>query len=164
MVITFNNPHMLYQNLSCPYFGTENGSHYQNIWTDDYFGQQVDILSQACVNGSLSELSLDEWNRICFPTNLENAGLRIATGIWALFNFLVGTFGNTLTLFAIPYGKYKNRYELRSSFWMTDVWILNLALCDLMFCIFCLPQYFIPYLGYRYPQTIATPAWCNFGC
>lgn len=150
-----------FQNLSCPYFGPDNDSHHLQIWTNDYFGHQVGVLSQACVNGSFKELSLDEWNERCFPTHLENLGLRTATGLWALFNFLVGSFGNVLTLMAIPYAKSKRKYEIETSFWMTDVWILNLAFCDLLFCIFCLPQYFIPYLGYRYPQTFATPQICN---
>ena len=156
-----DNLELFYQNLSCPYFGSANGSHHQQIWKNDHFGHIVDILSHACVNGSLSELSLDKWNEICFPTHMEYTGLRIATGLWALFNFFVGTIGNSFTLLAIPYAKSKHRYEMESSFWMTDVWILNLALCDLLFCIFCLPQYFIPYLGYRYAQTFGTPVVCN---
>ena len=162
MMDSDNGIEMSYDYLSCPYFGPNNYSHHQQIWTNSKLGHQVVTLSQVCVNGSLLHIELEEWNRRCYPTHLESTALRMCTGIWAFLNFVVGIVGNCLTLTAIPYAKSKHRYELETSFWMTDVWIINLALCDLLFCMFCLPTYFIPYLGYRYTQTYATPAICKF--
>ena len=141
-----------YRNLSCPYFEPNNSDHFEQIWESNLYGYEVKLLSHLCLNGTLSEIGLDEWNKRCFPTHMENKGLRMSTGIWSLFNFVVGFLGNLLTLMAIPYAKWKHRYDFHKTFWTTDIWILNLALCDLIFSIFCAPQYFIPYLGFRYPQ------------
>ena len=145
-------------NLTCPYVGPKS---FDLIWSNDTLGQIVQTLSHCCLNGSLSHLDIEDWNKICFPTYLENVPLRRSTGAWSLFNFLVGIMGNLLTLLSIPYAKSKRRYDFHLTFWETDVWVLNLALCDLIFSMFCAPHYFIPYLGYRYPQGYGSDIFCE---
>jgi hypothetical protein len=150
-----------FDNLSCLYYGSDSDAHFQEIWDNRVYGYEVELLSHVCLNGSFSHYSLDEWNRRCFPTHKENLVLRRLTGLWSLFNFIAGLFGNLLTLVAIPYAKWKRRYDFDDTFWRTDIWILHLALCDLIFSIFCAPHYFIPYLGYRYPQGIGSDTLCT---
>ena len=60
-----------------------------------------------------------------------------------LFNIviiiLIGTFGNLLTLLALPYARYyyHKRFSLLTS--STTILLLHLALCDLCYLIFGLP-------------------------
>ena len=150
-----------FEDLTCLYHGPDNDSHYQEIWNNHKYAYEVKLLSHVCLNGTFAHLSDNEWNKRCFPTRGENFTLRTLTGFWSLFNFIVGIFGNLLTLVAIPYAKRKNRYGFHRSFWTTDIWILHLALCDLIFSIFCAPHYFIPYLGSRYPQGSGSDMACT---
>ena len=150
-----------FEDLTCLYHGPDDDSHYQEIWNNHKYAYEVKLLSHVCLNGTFAHLSDNEWNKRCFPTRGENFTLRTLTGFWSLFNFIVGIFGNLLTLVAIPYAKRKNRYGFHRSFWTTDIWILHLALCDLIFSIFCAPHYFIPYLGSRYPQGVGSDVACT---
>ena len=150
-----------FANLTCLYYEPPSNKHFQEIWDNRTYGYEVDLLSHVCLNGTFSHLSVEEWNDRCFPTNNENLILRRITGMWSMFNFIAGIFGNMLTLFAIPYAKYKRRYEFHNTFWTTDIWILHLALCDFIFSVFCAPHYFIPYLGYRYPQGFGSDTACT---
>ena len=52
---------------------------------------------------------------------------------------LIGTFGNLLTLLALPYARfyYPRRFSLLSS--STTILLLHLALCDLCYLVFGLP-------------------------
>ena len=147
--------------LTCPYYGSNNDSAFNDIWAINALGQEVSQLSHICLNGSFFDLPLPEWNSRCFPTYLENVELRRATGIWCLITFILGILGNLLTIVAIPYAKWKHRYEFHRTFWTTDVWILHLALCDLLFCVVGAPHYFIPYLGFKYPQGYGWDTVCN---
>ena len=140
-----------FRNLSCPYYGPDSKEHFQLIWDNKSYGYKVELLSHVCLNGSFSHLPLEEWNERCFPTHMESIVQRRLTGFWSLFNYILGLFGNLLTLVAIPYAKWKRRYKFDNTFWTTDIWVLHLAFCDLIFTIFCAPHYFIPYLGSRYP-------------
>jgi hypothetical protein len=66
---------------------------------------------------------------------------------------LVGIFGNLLTLIAIPYAKWRRRHEIHLNFWTNHIWVLHLALVELMCCILTLPVLFVfPFLGIRYVQ------------
>ena len=135
-----------FENLTCLY--NESGqSHFNDIWENAINGYETELLSHVCLNGSFAHLSREQWNKRCFPTIDEDVTIRRITGFWSLFNFIAGTVGNLLTLIAIPYAARKRRYNFHRTFWKTDVWILHLAFCDLVFCIFCAPHYFIPYLG-----------------
>ena len=53
------------------------------------------------------------------------------------------------------------RYGFHRHFSTTTIWILHLALCDLLFSIFCAPAYFVPYLGYRYAQGYGFDTMCR---
>ena len=139
-----------FENLQCLYYGVGNGSNFQHVWENQMYGYEVELLSHVCVNGSFSHLSQKEWNKRCFPNHIENLVLSRITGLWSLFNFLAGSISNLLTLVAIPYAYYKRRHDFHNSFWTTDIWILHLALCELMYCIFFHPHFFVPSLGYRY--------------
>ena len=145
------------QVLICPY----NTSAFNDIWTNKLLGHEVKLLSHFCLNGSFSDLSVMEWNLRCFPTYQEYVELRRATGIWCLFTFILGILGNLLTLVAVPYAKWRHRHGFHRTFWTTDIWILHLALCDLLFCIVGAPHYFIPYLGFRYVQGFGWDTVCQ---
>ena len=142
----------MFNDLSCPYYDPIDGDPFQLIWDNSSYGRAVQVLSHVCLNGSFSHLNISEWNRYCFPYFDENVGLRRVTGVWAVFIFLFGAIGNILTLVAIPYAKWKQKHGFHKTFWTTDIWVLHLCLCDLIFCLFCSWHYIIPYLGLRYPQ------------
>ena len=156
-----------FNNLSCPH--STDGDHwklpYKNVTNNETnysYDQEIELLSHVCLNGSFAHLSNEEWNERCYPSYWVNAGWRRAAGVWLLFNFIVGTLGNTLTLTAVAYARSKHRYDFHRYFSTTTIWILHLAVCDLIFCIFAAPMYFIPWLGYRYPQGYGWDGWCKF--
>ena len=143
-------------NLSfgCPYFGPNSSEHYLATWSNSSLGYQVELMSHYCINGSAVHLDLHKWNELCFPTIKEESttGRKLA-GVWALCSMLVGIFGNSLTLIAIPYAKWRRRHEIHNNFWTNHIWVLHLALVELMCCILTLPVLFVfPYLGIRYIQ------------
>ena len=155
------NTYAINHTLKCPYYGPGDTQAFKDIWKSKLLGHEVNQLSHLCLNGSYSHLSLTEWNTRCFPTYQENLELRRITGVWCMLTFILGILGNVLTLVAIPYAKWKHRYEFHRTFWTTDVWILHLALCDLLFCIVGAPHYFIPYLGFRYLQGFGWDTVCK---
>ena len=99
-----------FKDLSCLYLGADVDES-PAIWGNStgIVAYETNLLSQVCLNGSFSNLNYTEWNERCFPSYTANVGLRRAAGVWALFNFLVGTLGNLLTLVAIPYARAKCR-------------------------------------------------------
>ena len=143
-----------FEDLQCVYY--ENGSHWLRMWDNPLYGHQMELLSHVCVNGSFSHLSLEEWDQRCYPTKSDNTMLSKITGYWSLLMFLTGFLSNLLTLMAVPYATYKRRYGFHRTFWTTDIWILHLSFCELLYCIFFHPHYFTPSLGYRYPQGIGS--------
>ena len=139
-------------------------SYFKTIWTNTTHGKQVHTMSHLCLDGSLSHLSREDWKMLCFPTDDEEVRtLAMIGGIWALITLIVGACGNLLTLMAIPYAKYKRRHGFEKTFWTTDIWIMNLALCDLIFCLLALPyRFIIPWLDLRYPQYPGSDLFCSF--
>ena len=141
--------------LGCPYLGPKYLKQVVgDSWKNSSLGKQVNLMSHSCFNGSLSHLSQEEWDKLCFPSHQEAGGIghKIA-GVWGLFVIIVGTFGNLLTLIAVLYAKWKRRYDFHLQFWTTHIWVLHLALVELIVCIIPLPVVFIlPYLGLRYVQ------------
>ena len=69
------------------------------------------------------------------------------TGIWGVVNFCVGVIGNVFTLVAIPYAAKRRRHNLDKNWYTSTIFILNLAIFDLGFCIFGMPQNISYYLG-----------------
>ena len=144
-----------YSSFGCPYLGPDNISQIMtSTWQNGSLGRQVEIMSHYCVNGSASHLSQNDWNKLCFPTYDAQNGLgqKIA-GIWGLLVMIIGIVGNLLTLVAVPYAKWKRRHDFHLQFWNTHIWVLHLALAELIWCVIPLPVLFvIPYLGFRYLQ------------
>ena len=64
-------------------------------------------MSENCLNTSINYFAN------CFPYNDKN-GVVVATiaGILCTINAIVGSFGNLLTMLAIPYAANKNKYVL----------------------------------------------------
>ena len=145
-----------FDDLECPYYGPENGTHWIDVWTKPLYGYQMEVLSSVCVNGSFAHLSREEWNRRCFPTIHENVQLNRLSGVLSLISFLAGVFSNLMTLVAVLYAKYKMRHDFHRTFWKTDIWVLHLAFCELMYCIFFHPHYLGPAFGDRYAQGIGS--------
>ena len=141
--------------FGCPYLGPDNISQtLTSTWKNSSVGRQVEIMSHYCVNGSASHLGHDDWIKVCFPTyhQQNDLGHKIA-GIWGLLVTIIGIIGNSLTLFAVPYAKWKRRHDFHVQFYTTHIWVLHLALAELIWCLIPLPVLFvIPYLGFRYLQ------------
>ena len=138
--------------------GLENGTSVDNY--------QINLMSHFCLNGSLSYLSYDEWEKYCHPYNEEYNknfdGINKLAGVWGMITFIIGVLGNLLTLTAIPYAKRKHRHAFHLTFYKTDIWVLHLALCDLIWCIFCLPYGFlIPSFKWEYPQYSGSDTYCR---
>ena len=79
------------------------------------------------------------------------ASHNIYTGIWGSINFVVGVLGNILTLVAIPYASNKRRHELHKNWYTSTIFILNLAVFDLGFCIFGMTHDVLFNLGIGWP-------------
>ena len=97
-----------FKDLSCTYSGAYEDES-PLVFSNRTLGYETNLLSQVCLNGSFSHLNDTEWNEHCFPSYKDNVGWRRAAGFWALFNFLVGTLGNLLTLASVAYAKAKRR-------------------------------------------------------
>ena len=79
------------------------------------------------------------------------ASHNIYTGIWGSINFVVGVLGNILTLVAIPHASSKRRHELHKNWYTSTIFILNLAVFDLGFCIFGMTHDVLFNLGIGWP-------------
>jgi hypothetical protein len=82
-----------------------------------------------------------EYSNICLdkdpPDNCYPNYSSLAAAIWQAFlvlNIIVGLTGNLLTLLSIPYAKCHQRFGFRRDGDTTTLYILNLALCDFLFC------------------------------
>eukprot|EP00092_Neocalanus_flemingeri_P011188 GFUD01012052.1.p1 GENE.GFUD01012052.1~~GFUD01012052.1.p1 ORF type:complete len:386 (-),score=63.12 GFUD01012052.1:152-1309(-) len=69
----------------------------------------------------------------CLPDSIKENKTIFITNI--IFIIIIGTIGNLLTLFALPYAKicYSQRFTSLSS--STTILLLHLALCDLLYCL-----------------------------
>ena len=127
---------------------------------------QIKLMSHFCLNGSLSYLTQHDWEQYCHPYHEEYHknfdGINMLAGVWGIITFIIGAIGNLLTLIAIPYAKWKHRYDFHTTFYKTDIWVLHLAFCDFMWCIFCLPYGFlIPSFRWQYPQYPGSDTYCR---
>ena len=145
-----------FRDLKCPYYGPDNGTHWIDVWTKPSYGYQMEVLSSVCVNGSFAHLSREEWDKRCYPTIHENVALNRLSGTLSLISFLAGSISNLMTIIAVLYAKYKNRHDFHRTFWKTDIWVLHLAFCELLYCIFFHPHYMGPAFGLRYSQGIGS--------
>lgn len=77
----------------------------------------------------------------CYPDyNPLTAALWVA---FLVLNIFVGLTGNLLTLLSIPYAKYHQRFGFRRDGDTTTLYILNLALCDFLFCAVASPLFLL---------------------
>jgi hypothetical protein len=82
--------------------------------------------------------------------------------IWSAFlilNIFVGLTGNLLTLVAVPYAKYRKKFGFSRSE-STSLYILNLALCDFLFCAVAAPSSVLSviYRGWPFGETMCAVA------
>ena len=75
-----------------------------NLTCDIRNKTHIGILSTLCVNGSFRE-------DVCVPED-EKRQWRMALGAWAIVIVLIGIFGNTFTLLAVPYAARRQRYSI----------------------------------------------------
>ena len=127
---------------------------------------QIKMMSHFCLNGSLSYLDEETWGEYCHPYHEEYHenfdSINMLAGVCGIITFIIGVLGNVLTLAAIPYAKWKHRHDFHLTFYKTDIWILHLSLCDLLWCIFCLPYgFFIPSFRWEYPQYPGSDTYCK---
>ena len=73
------------------------------------------------------------------------------TAIWGLFNMFLGTIGNLMTIIAIPYGMRKRRWGLQNNWYTSNIFIVNLAFYDGLFCLIGMLDKIIFNLGYKWP-------------
>ena len=55
------------------------------------------------------------------------------------------------------------RHGFHQNFATQTIWVMHLAVCDLIFCIFSAPMYFVAWLGtgYIYPQGYGVGTMCS---
>ena len=132
------------QNHSCPldsdHFQCKNSGH---CIRDHY---QCDGFSD-CTDGS------DEEKQMCKNrTNpYEFVSKNTFIAIWGLLNLLLGTFGNIMTMIAIPYAVWKNRWGLHTNWWTSSIFVVHLAFYDWLFSMFGMLDKIIYNLGYKWP-------------
>ena len=71
--------------------------------------------------------------------------------VWGLLNLFLGTFGNIMTMIAIPYAVWKRRWGLHTNWWTSSVFVVHLAFYDGLFCMFGMLDKIIYNLGYKWP-------------
>ena len=64
------------------------------------------FMSDYCLQIWENELNGSEF---CFPEYINEHGIDTILGIWCTINCVIGTFGNFLTLIAIPCAAYNKR-------------------------------------------------------
>ena len=116
------------------------------------------ILHKVCLNMTARKL----FDIDCVP-NMDRLGvsdanrklfypLRISLGIWCIFAAVVGILGNILTLLALPFARSNRRHRVDEIWNTSTIFILHLAVVDLMFCIISIPSFSIAFLsqGWEY--------------
>lgn len=108
--------------------------------------RNIIILSEICVSSFNSTL----YECIRSSDNIKSI-LRTLMGIWSLLILVCGTFGNLLTLVAIPYAAKHKRYELNRNFQTTTIFVLHLAFVDLSCSLVLGPIYLSTYFPEIWP-------------
>lgn len=81
----------------------------------------------------------------------EFASKNVFLALWGVLNMLIGIFGNGLTIVAIPYAMHQKRHGLHKSWYSSTIFIIYLAVCDILFCLFGMLDKIIFNLGYKWP-------------
>ena len=71
--------------------------------------------------------------------------ISVFAGIWCIVNAVLGICGNLLTILAIPYAAKRQKFNLHRN-WPLTIFILNLAVADLLYSSINLPLYAQQYL------------------
>ena len=104
---------------------------------------------------NLSETCLNTFNHTFYECIKDNDGiksiLRKLMGSWSLFILLFGALGNLLTLLAIPHAAKQKRHGLDRNYQTTTVFVLHLALVDLLCSLVLGPIYASTYLPELWP-------------
>ena len=116
---------------------------------------RTNIIQSSSIDNNSTNQHVQDRDRSYNP--FKFASRNIYTGIWGIINFLVGILGNLLTLTAIPYAAKRQRHNLHKNWYASTVYILNLAVFDLGFCIFGMPNDILLNLGIAWP-------FGNIGC
>ena len=105
-------------------------------------------------NDSINQQRIDTNSLSTNGTNYNPYRLKsgnIYTGIWGILNISIGIVGNTLTIVAIPYAVYRRKYRLHTAWISSTIFIVNLAVSDLAYCIFGMPHEILLHLGIGWP-------------
>ena len=111
---------------------------------DEDYPQNIYWLSILCVNGS------DTTKLDCYPDD-NPMFLTFISGIWCIINSIFGIFGNSLTLISIPYAAKRKSFGLHRNWNTMNLFILNLAFVDLLYCLINLPTYAVQRLRREFP-------------
>ena len=109
----------------------------------------------VCNESNIIEYSIlclgDDPPADCYPNVWSPVVVALNISFQTL-NILFGVSGNLLTLLAIPYAYRRRRFGFRSS---SDdpmnLYILNLAFCDLLFCLFVIPLFALNFIFKGWP-------------
>ena len=112
--------------------------------------ENVYNLSHFCVDFELASPDIE-----CFNRKVSPAFTDFIT-VWCILNAICGTFGNFLTLVAVPWAAYKKRPGFRGAIQPTTVFILMLAGSDFIYCVVNLPLYAVQYLNRRWTMVCCT--------
>ena len=104
--------------------------------------ETIHFMSNFCLTNW--ELGTFNGTENCYPNFSQFT--KVSTITICLINAIIGICGNSLTLLAIPYAMKKKMFDFNRNRPTTD-FILNLAFCDLMYCLFNYPTWCIQYLS-----------------
>ena len=107
-----------------------------------------------------NESSILEYSRLCVGDNppddcYPNVKSPVVMALNISFqtaNILLGVSGNLLTLLAIPYARRRRRFGFKnSSDDPTNLYILHLAFCNLLFCLVVVPLFALHFVFRGWP-------------
>ena len=121
---------------------------------------QYELFSQAIEMTVCNESSIIEYSSLCLGNDPpEDCYPKVkSTVVMALnvsfqtANILFGVGGNLLTLLAIPYARRRRCFGFKSSSDdSTNLYILHLAFCNLLFCLIVIPLFTLHFVFRGWP-------------
>ncbi|TRY76927.1 hypothetical protein TCAL_13052 [Tigriopus californicus] len=100
--------------------------------------------SSICVDWEHELFNMEACNHL-------NHAMSLYAAVICIGNALIGCCGNLLTLLAIPYSVYNNKFGFKRSRDTATILIMNLAFADFVYCLVNLPLYSIQYWSGRWP-------------
>ena len=121
---------------------------------------QYELLGQAIKMAVCNESSIIEYSSLClgddppedcYPNDKSPVVMALNISFQTA-NILLGVSGNLLTLLAIPYACRRRRFGFKSSSDdPTNLYILHLAFCDLLFCLIVVPLFALHFVFRGWP-------------